>query len=70
MTLPGMATGRTAGEQQAINDAFKNGATWAILTNFEKLRLVNARHDCLSLFARIAAACDIAPPRPAHHLQS
>jgi hypothetical protein len=52
MTLPGMATGRTAGEQQAINDAFKNGATWAILTHFEKLRLVNARHDCLSLSPR------------------
>jgi hypothetical protein len=49
MTLPGMATDRTAEEQQAINYAFKNGATWAILTNFEKLRLFNARRDWLVL---------------------
>ena len=49
MALPGMATDRTAEEQQAINYAFQNGATWAILTNFEKLRLFNARRDWLVL---------------------
>jgi hypothetical protein len=40
---------RTREEQQAINYAFSNGATWAILTNFEKLRLFNARRDWLVL---------------------
>jgi len=49
MALPGMAVDRTAEEQQAINYAFKNGGTWAILTNFEKLRLFNARRDWLVL---------------------
>ncbi len=49
MALPGMATDRTSEEQQAINYAFKNGGTWAILTNFEKLRLFNARRDWLVL---------------------
>ncbi len=49
MALPGMATDRTREEQQAINYAFKNDGTWAILTNFEKLRLFNARRDWLVL---------------------
>ena len=49
MALPGMATDRTAEEQQAINYAFGNGGTWAILTNFEKLRLFNARRDWVVL---------------------
>jgi hypothetical protein len=49
MALPGMATDRTPEEQQVINYAFKNGGTWAILTNFEKLRLFNARRDWLVL---------------------
>lgn len=49
MALPGMATDRTNEEQQAINYAFGNGGTWAILTNFEKLRLFNARRDWLVL---------------------
>lgn len=49
MALPGMATDRTQEEQQAINYAFKNGGTWAILTNFEKLRLFNARRDWMVL---------------------
>ena len=49
MALPGMAVDRTAEEQQAINYAFKLGRTWAILTNFEKLRLFNARRDWLVL---------------------
>ncbi len=49
LALPGMATDRTAEEQQAINYAFTNGGTWAILTNFEKLRLFNARRDWLVL---------------------
>jgi hypothetical protein len=49
MALPGMAVDRTEEEQQAINYAFANGATWAILTNFEKLRLFNARRDWLVL---------------------
>jgi hypothetical protein len=47
MSLPGMAVDRTAEEQQAINYAFLNNGTWAILTNFEKLRLFNARRDWL-----------------------
>ncbi|MFO7538416.1 MAG: DNA methyltransferase [Chloroflexota bacterium] len=49
LALPGMAVDRTAQEQQAINYAFQNGGTWAILTNFEKLRLFNARRDWLVL---------------------
>jgi hypothetical protein len=59
LALPGMATDRTEEEQQAINYAFKNGATWAILTNFEKLRLFNARRDWLVLsFERPSAYLD------------
>ncbi|MBP6802504.1 MAG: N-6 DNA methylase [Chloroflexi bacterium] len=49
LALPGMAADRTPQEQQAINYAFQNGGTWAILTNFEKLRLFNARRDWLVL---------------------
>ena len=49
LALPGMAADRTTEEQQAINYAFGNGGTWAILTNFEKLRLFNARRDWLVL---------------------
>jgi hypothetical protein len=49
MALPGMAADRTREEQQAINYAFQNGGTWAILTNFERLRLFNARRDWLVL---------------------
>lgn len=49
LEIPGMATDRTPEEQQAINYAFSNGATWAILTNFERLRLFNARRDWLVL---------------------
>jgi len=59
LALPGMATDRTAQEQQAINYAFQNGGTWAILTNFEKLRLFNARRDWLVLsFERPSAFLD------------
>jgi hypothetical protein len=49
LTLSGIAVDRTAEEQQAINYAFANNGTWAILTNFEKLRLFNARRDWLVL---------------------
>lgn len=49
LSLPGMAVDRTPEEQQAINYAFSNGGQWAILTNFEKLRLFNARRDWLVL---------------------
>ncbi len=49
MGLPGMLVDRTQEEQQAINYAFENGGTWAILTNFEKLRLFNARRDWMVL---------------------
>lgn len=49
LSLPGMAVDRTPEEQQAINYAFQNNGTWAILTNFEKLRLFNARRDWLVL---------------------
>jgi len=49
LALPGMAVDRTEEEQQAINYAFANNGTWAILTNFEKLRLFNARRDWLVL---------------------
>ncbi len=59
MALPGMAVDRTEEEQQAINYAFANGGTWAILTNFEKLRLFNARRDWLVLsFERPSAYLD------------
>jgi uncharacterized small protein (DUF1192 family) len=44
-----IADDRTREEQQAINYAFSNGATWAILTNFERFRLFNARRDRLVL---------------------
>jgi len=47
MSLPGMAADRTQEEQQAINYAFENNGTWAILSNFECLRLFNARRDWL-----------------------
>lgn len=47
MALPGMATDRTQEEQQAISYAFENNWTWAILTNFERFRLFNARRDWL-----------------------
>ncbi|MHB8627075.1 MAG: Eco57I restriction-modification methylase domain-containing protein [Aggregatilineales bacterium] len=49
LALPGMAVDRTPEEQQAINYAFANNGTWAILCNFEKLRLFNARRDWLVL---------------------
>ncbi|MFC1961367.1 Eco57I restriction-modification methylase domain-containing protein, partial [Chloroflexota bacterium] len=49
MALPGMAVDRSPEEQQAINYAFENGGEWAILTNFERLRLFNARRDWLVL---------------------
>ncbi len=59
MALPGMAGDRTREEQQAINYAFQNGGTWAILTNFERLRLFNARRDWLVLsFERPSAYLD------------
>jgi hypothetical protein len=45
MALPGMSVDRTPEEQQAINYAFQNGGEWAILTNFEVLRVFNARRD-------------------------
>ena len=47
MALPGMAADRTQEEQQAINYAFENNWTWAILSNFERFRLFNARRDWL-----------------------
>lgn len=47
MSLPGMASDRTPEEQQAINYAFQNDGTWAILTNFQVFRLFNARRDWL-----------------------
>ncbi|MBZ0315568.1 MAG: N-6 DNA methylase, partial [Anaerolineae bacterium] len=49
MALSGMVVDRTKEEQQAINYAFRNGGTWAILTNFEKFRLFHARRDSLVL---------------------
>jgi len=59
LALPGMAVDRTPQEQQAINYAFQNGGSWAILTNFEKLRLFNARRDWLVLsFERPSAFLD------------
>lgn len=47
LALPTMAVDRTAEEQQAINYAFQNGGQWAMLANFERLRLFNARRDWL-----------------------
>jgi hypothetical protein len=58
MALPGMAIDRTPEEQQAINYAFANNGTWAILTNFEKLRLFNARRDWLVLSFETPSAYD------------
>jgi len=59
LPLPGMSNDRTREEQQAINYAFSNGGTWAILTNFEKLRLFNAKRDWLVMsFERPAAYLD------------
>lgn len=59
MALPGMSVDRTPEEQQAINYAFGNNSAWAILTNFEKLRLFNARRDWLVLsFERPSAYLD------------
>ncbi len=56
LSLPGMATDRTQEEQQAINYAFENGGTWAILSNFERFRLFNARRDWLVLAFEAPAA--------------
>ncbi len=56
LSLPGMATDRTQQEQQAINYAFENGGKWAILSNFERLRLFNARRDWLVLAFETPAA--------------
>lgn len=59
LALPGMAADRTQEEQQAITYAFANNGTWAILANFEKLRLFNARRDWLVLsFERPGAFLD------------
>ncbi|NJN98748.1 MAG: hypothetical protein HC875_33985 [Anaerolineales bacterium] len=49
LQIPGMSVDRTREEQQAINYAYQNGMHWAILTNFEHLRLFNARRDTLVL---------------------
>lgn len=49
LRMPGIAVDRTQEEQQAINYAFQLGGEWAILTNFERLRLFNARRDWLVL---------------------
>ena len=56
LALPSMATDRTREEQQAINYAFENGGKWAILSNFERLRLFNARRDWLVLAFETPAA--------------
>ena len=56
LSLPSMATDRTREEQQAINYAFENGGKWAILTNFERFRLFNARRDWLVLAFETPAA--------------
>lgn len=56
LSLPGMATDRSQEEQQAINYAFENGGTWAMLCNFECLRLFNARRDWLILAFETPAA--------------
>ncbi|MCI0645538.1 MAG: N-6 DNA methylase [Chloroflexi bacterium] len=49
LQVPGMSVDRTREEQQAINYAYQKGMYWAILTNFEHLRLFNARRDTLVL---------------------
>ena len=49
LQLPGMSVDRTREEQQAINYAYQNGMRWAVLTNFERFRLFNARRDTLVL---------------------
>ena len=49
LQLPGMSVDRTREEQQAINYAYQNGMHWAVLTNFERFRLFNARRDTLVL---------------------
>lgn len=49
LQLPGMSVDRTREEQQAINYAYQKGMRWAVLTNFERLRLFNARRDTLVL---------------------
>ncbi|MCY3833468.1 MAG: N-6 DNA methylase [Chloroflexi bacterium] len=56
LALPGMAVDRTQEEQQAINYAFENGGKWAVLSNFECLRLFNARRDWLILAFEAPAA--------------
>jgi len=56
LTLPSMAVDRSREEQQAINYAFENGGKWAILCNFECLRLFNARRDWLLLAFETPAA--------------
>lgn len=56
LSLPSMATDRTREEQQAINYAFESGGKWAILSNFERLRLFNARRDWLVLAFETPAA--------------
>ena len=56
LSLPSMATDRTREEQQAINYAFENDGKWAILSNFERLRLFNARRDWLVLAFETPAA--------------
>jgi type I restriction-modification system DNA methylase subunit len=47
--LPGMSVDRTREEQQAINYAYEQGIRWAVLTNFEHLRLFDAFRDTLVL---------------------
>ncbi len=59
MSLPGMATDRTPEEQQAINYAFQNDGTWAILTNFQVFRLFNARRDWLVFSFEVPRAYEI-----------
>ncbi len=56
LALPGLATDRSPEEQQAINYAFENGGKWALLSNFEVLRLFNARRDWLLLSFETPAA--------------
>ncbi|MBN1259112.1 MAG: N-6 DNA methylase [Anaerolineae bacterium] len=49
LQLPGMSVDRTREEQQAINYAYEQGIRWAVLTNFEQLRLFDAFRDTLVL---------------------
>lgn len=49
LRLPGMSVDRTREEQQAINYAYEKGIRWAVLTNFEHLRLFDAFRDTLVL---------------------